>query len=430
MADDETRNITEVVTEVAPVIREGPPAPVATSSFRIVRRMFGLPVAPPTQVEEPERLAVRRSSRKRPSFYLISFALFVVLPSIASAIYLAFIASDQYVAEARFAVKQAQFDTAKTTSELSKLTSGSIPSLTDQNGYIIANYIESRAIVDDLSKSLDLRQIFQRPEADFWARLKSGASVEELVDYWKGMVRTYIDGPSAIVTVQARAFRPEDALALSRAIIVSSEKLANDVSARARNDTMKWGEDEVRRAEGKVEAALANLREYRDSQGYIDPVAAATSTSKLLMQTMAEKIRLQSDYFVASRAMSADAPTVVTMKTRLQSFDDQIDKLKSTLTGNSPEGATIAASLAKFESLELQRKFSERLYELAQDSLERARIKAERQNIYVEVFVPPGLPEYARYPDRLMLSLLIPIGLLILWGIFGFAVAAIDDHRY
>ncbi len=251
-----------------------------------------------------------------------------------------------------------------------------------------------------------------------------------MVDYWDGMVRVYIDGPSAIVTVEARAFRPDDALVLSRAIIAASEKLANDVSARTRNDTMKWAEEEVKRAEGKVETALTNLREYRDSQGYIDPVAAATSTSKLLLQSMAEKIRLQSDYFVASHAMSADAPTVVTLKTRLQSLDDQINQLKSKLTGSSPEGATIAASLVKFEALELQRQFSEKLLQLAQDSLERARIRAERQNIYVEVFAPPALPEYARYPERLALSLLIPIGLLIVWGILAFTAAAIDDHRY
>src|SRR5579872_796009 len=428
MENGETQSVREVAAE-APPARRMLPAPLAP--LRIMRRMFGRPAAPPTQIDEPERLAFLRP-RKRPSAYLISLILFVVLPSIASALYLAFIASDQYVAEARFAVKQAQFDLGddKTKSGLIKLASGGVPSLASQDTYIISNYIESRAIVDDLEKTIDLKQIFRRPEADFWARLKKDATKEELVDYWKGMVRTYVDGPSAIVTVEAKAFRPEDALALSRAILTASEKLANDVSARARNDTMKWAEDEVKRAEGKVETALVNLRAYRDSEGYIDPVAAATSTSKLLLSSMAEKIKLQSDYFVAARAMSPDAPTVVTLKTRLQSLDDQINELKSTLTGNSPEGATIAASLVKFESLELQRQFAEKLYQLAQDSLERAKIKAERQNIYVEVFVPPALPEYAKYPERLSLSLLIPLGLLIVWGIFALTAAAVEDHRY
>jgi capsular polysaccharide transport system permease protein len=179
-----------------------------------------------------------------------------------------------------------------------------------------------------------------------------------------------------------------------------------------------------------VETALRNLRQYRDSEGYIDPVSAATSTSKLLLAAMAEQIQLQNDYFVASKAMSKDAPTVVTLKTRLDALDKQINELKSQLTGSSPEGATIAASLVKFESLELQRQFAEKLYQLAQDGLERARIRAERQNIYVEVFVPPAPPEYAKYPERLSLSLLIPVALLVVWGIFALIAAAINDHRY
>src|SRR6202007_2052605 len=83
------------------------------------------------------------------------------------------------------------------------------------------------------------------------ARLKRNASIEDLVDYWNSMVTTNIDGPSGIVTVAARAFRQEDALALSQAIIVASEKLVNEVSARARNDAMRRAEGEVRRNEGQ-----------------------------------------------------------------------------------------------------------------------------------------------------------------------------------
>jgi capsular polysaccharide transport system permease protein len=103
--------------------------------------------------------------------------------------------------------------------------------------------------------------------------------------------------------------------------------------------------------------------------------------------------------------------------------------MKSKLTGKSEEG-TIAASLTKFETLELQRIFAEKLYGLAEDGLERARLRAEQQNIYVTVFVPPSLPQDAKYPERYSLSVLIPIGLLIVWGIFALMAAAVEDHRY
>jgi capsular polysaccharide transport system permease protein len=367
------------------------------------------------------------------SGYFISLFIMVVIPSIMTIFYLTFLASDQYVAEARFAVRTLQSETGgdNLLSSLSSLASagaGMTTAIAGQDPYIVTSYIHSRAIIDDLSKSLNLHEIFRRPESDFWARLKSNASPEELTDYWNGMVTTYVDASSGIVTVSAKAFRPVDALALSQAIISASENLVNDVSARARNDAMRRAELELRRYEGQVRQALSDLRQYRNGEGFIDPVSAATSTSKLLLQMMSDKILVQNDLFVASRAMSSEAPTVQTLKTRVESIDSQIDQLKSKLTGSAAE-KTISNSLAKYEELELKRIFAEKLYTMSQDALERARVRAEQQNLYVSVFVPPSLPEDAKFPERVSFSFIIPIGLTIIWGIFALIGAAVEDHR-
>jgi capsular polysaccharide transport system permease protein len=410
-------------------------SPRASGALALVRRIVGRrPSPPPAIIEDAKGAVAVAAPSTRPPAYLISFLALVVAPAFASAVYFAFLASDQFVAEARFAVRSAQIETLgdKMKSALSSITmSISTPVMAGQDAYIVATYIRSRAIVDDLSKTLDLRAIFRRPEADFWARLKDGASAEELLAYWQGMVSVYVDAPSGVVTVDVRAFRREDALALSQAVIAVSEALANSVSARARDDAMKRAESEVRRSEGKVVAALADLRAFRDKEGMIDPVSEATSTGTLLTTALADKIKLQNNLFVAVRAMSEEAPTVQAMKSRLEGLDRQIDDLKSKLTGAATDGGpTVAGVLSRFEQLDLQRQFAEKLYEMSQDGLERARQKAEAQNIYVTVFVPPALPQEARFPQRLALSLLIPIGLAILWGIFALIGAAIDDHRY
>ena len=381
---------------------------------------------------EPAQQDAGPRSLPLPNAYLASFIAVVVIPSIFCFVYLVFIASDQYVAEARFAVQSAQFGLggAKASSGLGSLSAGSIPSLAGQDAYIIANYINSRAIINDLDGKIDIRAIFQRPEGDFFARLKGNPSAEELTDYWRKMVSTYIDGPSGILTLTVRAFRPADAETLARAVIDASEKLANEVSTRARTTIMRQAENEVRRGESLVRTALTEMRNFRDQQGLIDPVSAATSTSTLLLETMAQEISLQNNYFVASKAMSPGAPTVVELKTRLDGVDAQIAKLKGELTGDSVQGRTIAASLGTFEQLEMNRMFAEKLYTMAQDALERARLRAEQQSIFVSTFVPPSVPQEAKYPLRLSLSLLIPIGLAMLWGIFALISAAIEDHRY
>jgi capsular polysaccharide transport system permease protein len=402
-------------------------APVARSPGYMAEGILSNLALQTSRILEIRSGWIRKGPLPRPPLYLLSFVLSVVVPSLISVVYLAFIASDQYVAEARFAVLTIQ--TNVSSEKLTSAISSGIPTMAGQEAYIVASYIRSRAIIEDLSMQIDLRKIFRRPEADLWARLKRNATSEELIDYWNGMVTTYVDGPSGVVTVAARAFRPEDSVTLSRAIIQASEKLVNDVSSRARNDVMQRAEEEVRRYERAVRESLEDLRKYRDTEGFIDPVSAASSTSQLLMQAMSEKIRLQNDFFVSSKAMSTDAPTIQTLKSRLESVDAQIEQLKSKLTSNSPDGRSVADSLAKFEDLELKRTFAEKLYTIAQDALERARVRAEQKNIYLSVFVQPSLPQDASYPERTSYSLLIPVGLLVVWGIFALIAAAIEDHR-
>jgi len=178
-----------------------------------------------------------------------------------------------------------------------------------------------------------------------------------------------------------------------------------------------------------VRTALENMQAYREKVGYLNPVTASASASQLLLQAMGEKIRLESDYFVALRAMSADAPTVVAQKTRLDALEKQITELKGRMTGGSDK-ENISNTLARYEELELKRVFAEKLYDLASRSLEGARQRAEQQHLYLSVFVTPALPEESRFPQRLRLGILIPISLLILWGIVVLTVATVEDHTY
>ena len=360
-----------------------------------------------------------------------SFVVGVLIPSLCVVLYLAFIASDQYVAEARLSVRAAPMERASGLSganALAKLSAGGMPQLADQDAHIVAEYLRSRAAVEDIGEIVDLAAIFRRPGLDFWARLKAEPKAEELQKYWSGMLRTSVDGPSGILTISVRAFRPEDAKALAEACVRVSEDLVNKISERARIDALRKAEEEVRRADGLMQQALRDLRAFRDKEGILDPGATATATSQLLLGAIAERGRLQTDMFVLSRALAPNAPTVKALKDRIDAMDSQIEQIRGEMTNKSAQAKTLSAALVRFEQLDMQRIFAEKLFAMAQGGLERARLRAQQQQVYLTVFVPPYLPEEARYPERLAMSLVIPLALMVIWSIFALTGLAIEDH--
>jgi capsular polysaccharide transport system permease protein len=438
----ETIEATPIVDELTAAASPSRHAPLATLG-RLARSLATAPVAARVVVERIERVAVEADRvfrwRDRIPPTIGSFFLFVLAPAVAATLYFAFVASDQYTVEMRFAVRA--LDTYDPPIGLpgagagagkggmgGAMTGGVTIETSTQNAYVITSYIRSRAVVDDLAAKVRLREIFQRPEADFWARLGKRASIEQLVDYWVSMVETDVDSGSGVVTVKVRAFRREDALALGRAVISASEDLVNRISDRARRDATAMAEKDVRRAFVAVQSALAELNKFRDQFGMIDPSSKSSEIGSLLAPLMGDKIRLENEMFVASRELSSDAPTVRVLREQIETADKQIKELQAKLT-NHDGGGAISGSIAKFEELDLQRTLAEQLYAMARSNLDRAQQRANRQTLYLTVFVPPAMPEDSRYPRRLNFSVLIFVGLGVLWAIVMMILASIEDHR-
>ncbi len=169
--------------------------------------------------------------RSHLSLHTLSFLVLVVIPTAIAAAYYFAIAADQYVAEFRFTLNTADPPRFDPMSLLGGNT-GQTPAAFESQ--VLAQYITSRAIIDEIDPALALRHLFAPPQADWWARLGPNAPIEEVVRYWKGQVDPFYDPANGGVTVRVRAFAPEDALRLAQAVVTASEKLVNDLSVRAR----------------------------------------------------------------------------------------------------------------------------------------------------------------------------------------------------
>jgi len=350
----------------------------------------------------------------------------VALPVALAAAYLFCVAADQYVAEFRFALRSAEPEPRDPTAFFQESPA---PSLTLLNSFIVAQYLASRAVVDDLSATLDLRAMFSRPEADWLARLDLPVSVEEFVKYWKRQVDAFFDVTNGTIVVRARAFTREDALSLAEAILAASERLVNELSVRARRDTLHNAKEEVGRAEKRLKSALARLRDFRDEQGIIDPRKTADATNALAGRVRDELVRADTELSTLKHYMREDAPSVKMLEARIQSLEAQRRSVESEVTDTEKtRSAALSRVMGAYEQLEAERTFAENAYQHALQGLDRSRMNADRQQIYLATFVRPTLPEKALYPRQMLSLIVVFVIAFVVWGVGGLMFRSVRDH--
>lgn len=362
----------------------------------------------------------------RPSLRGLSFVALVVIPTAVAAAYYFAVAADQYVAEFRFTlntVDPPRFD------PLALLSGTAAHSPAALEAQILVQYMTSRAVVDEIGGAIDLRQLFTPPEADWWARLGRPASIEALVHYWKGQVDPSYDPANGTVTVRLRAFAPADALRLSQAVVAASEKLVNDLSLRARRDTLGHAESELAQAENRLKSVLGDVRAFRDREGLIDPVRTAEATAAIDNRLRDDLVRANAELSTLRAYMRDDAPSVKVLKARIRSLEAQRRSLAQEMTDpDNSRSNTLSRVLGSYEQLESERKFAEAAYQHGLASLDQTRANADRQQVFIASFIPPSLPEEALYPRRWRLLGTVALMAFALWGIGGLAMQSIRYH--
>ncbi|NTG48902.1 capsule biosynthesis protein [Agrobacterium rhizogenes] len=368
----------------------------------------------------------------KPPIRLITFLLFVILPFLACSVYYIFIASDQYVAEARFAVRAlsgtSSGDKGDGTSDNSTGPAGLLNMRSaSQDAYVVTSFIHSTEILKRIGEKLDYRSMFVRPDADFFSRFRSSQSDQEFLDYWADHVSAYIDVSSGIITLKVRAFTPDDSVKLSQAIIQESELLINELSQRARDDIVQSMRGDVEKSGKAYSDTLTALNLFQHQSGLLSPETQATSSSTLLTGLLAQKLEFETRLFVMRQSNADSSPAYQQLTLAQQSLQDQIDKMKLELTG--PENASLAKALLEYSQLDTNRMIAEKLYEASQRNYDTVLAEALRKTLYLAVFVSPSLPDEAIFPHRFTTPLMILLALSIIWMTLSLIWASVEDHR-
>ena len=137
-------------------------------------------------------------------WFWFTFFGFVLLPTIAAFCYYAFVASPQYVSEAKFVVRGAtQMMPIQGISVGGSAITQVMRLNNNQEGAIISSYIQSEGMLEDLARQVNLMIVYGRPEIDWLSRLPSFHPIEKATRYWQKMVSVQIESVGGILTLKS-----------------------------------------------------------------------------------------------------------------------------------------------------------------------------------------------------------------------------------
>jgi capsular polysaccharide transport system permease protein len=364
-----------------------------------------------------------------------AFLAIVAVPSTVTSLYMAFVAADQYHSSTSFSVRS--IDSAQASDILGMFSQSSSGS-TVSDSYVLLDYILSERMVQMVDEAFGLETIFAPRGGDFFFALGADQPIEDQLAYWRSMVSVNFDHTSGIMNLQIKAFEPETAQRVAAFVVAQGEKLINELSNSARDETLRVAQTEVTSSEERLYKSRAAIRNYRDQSQEADPVEGAKLAAQLVGSLEQQLVQLKTELSTALTQMGENTPRVRVMRSQITSLEKQLERERQrfgsgTAAGkqgrNAGQFADVAGRIQEYEGLQTQNEFAERAYTSSLAALEKARVDAAAKQRYLAVFIKPTLSEFAQYPHRIMNSLLVLLGSLLIWGVLVMGYYNIRDRN-
>lgn len=388
---------------------------------------------PAVEAEPPASLPQRRNSTPRhvadPRGWPKSFIVAVVVPSLLGMLYFGLIATPRYISHAEIVIQSSNGQNRADLigAALSSLGGGLGGSVPAGEAGVVAEYVRSQSMLEQLESTIGLRRIWATDKADFFSRLSTRASRETFLDYFLDHVTVEFQPGSTVMSIRAEAFTPEEAQLIVSSIIAQSEKLLNAISSRQQEDAITFAKQEVATAEDRLKAARLAMSEFRRTYGDVDPTQSAAATGGLVLGLTQQMTQTRAELGAALTFMRPESAPVKTLKSRIASLEQQIGDVRRHLAANAGDVPANDKLLA-WEGLMTEHEFATTAYQSVVTFLETARINAQRQDAYLVDFVKPNMPESPERPERVKAMLSVIVGSFLLWAIGGMLSTAIREQ--
>ncbi|WP_297771169.1 sugar transporter [uncultured Roseovarius sp.] len=358
----------------------------------------------------------------------MSFVFLVLAPLGGVGTYLWTYAQDQYASSVAFTVRREE--TPSAVDLLGGLSNLSTASSSDSD--ILFEYIQSHELVGKIDDKIGLREIYSDPyETDPVFALRPNATIEDLLNYWRRMVRISYAPGTGLLELKVLSFAPDTSQRIAEEIFAESSQMINALSAIAREDAMGYAREELNTALEQLSAARQALTAFRSRSQIVNPDADVQVQMGLLGSLQQMLGRELIDYDLLRDTARENDPRVVQAERRIAAIRERIreERLKFGSGGDRGETGDYADVVAEFERLTVEREFAEKKYTSALSNFDSAQANAQRQSRYLAAYVQPTLAESAEYPRRFLILGLCGLVFFGSWSIMVLVYYSLRDRR-
>lgn len=365
----------------------------------------------------------------RHKLIILSFILFVALPTFISGWYLWSRAEDQYISTVAFSVRQEEAaQSVDILGGITQLTGGTSTSDAD----ILYDFLRSEDIVAKIDQAINLRAKFSTawPE-DFVFALDPSDPIEDLAGYWRRQVQVLYDTSTGLITLKVAAFSREDAYEIARITFEESSRTINRLSDIAREDATRFARDELTKAQVRLTKTRQALTAFRMRTQIVDPMADLSGQMGVLNSLQAQLAEELVSLDTLRENSGDDDQRVIQAEKKIKAIRARIseERAKFGTAGEGPGGENYAQLMAEYEALAADMEFAETAFRSAQTAYDLSVAEAQRQSRYLAAHIQPNRAESSIAPNRPRLLASVFGVLLLVWAIILLIYYSIRDRR-
>lgn len=357
-------------------------------------------------------MAKRR--RRKTGLLFTRLAMFVLLPTLVAGWYFYVMATPMYATHSEFVVQQA--DGQGGAAGLGGLFTGTAGA-TQSDSSQVQSYLASIAAMVRLDEDHGFIDHFSDENIDAVQRLPEEATNNQAFEVYQDRVRVSYDPTEGIIRMEVVAADPQVAQTFAEALIGYAEDRQDQATQRLREDQMAGARESYEQAEGRRDAALAELLRVQQQVQQIDPAGETAARIQQISALESQRQELQVSLQQRLNVSSPNEAQVNALISQIESIDALISQIRSEMTAVDTGQGSLAANNIELRRAEENYVFETGLVQQALAAMETARIEANRQVRYLFVGVEPIAPDEAAYPrafENTALAFLVFAGIYLM----------------